>query len=236
MRSRKSIIALLTTTATLAMLFGTAPNPVNASNNASNVASKQVKKRYVIKNTPKLSKWGYILNVNSSALPIFVGRSNYRKLLNNPYFKGAKSISSKKLKNVKFKVVKVMVFKNVNGTPEYFVTSKDHKYNVWTPNAGLQYCDIHSKSLQKVINPLKRIKKRDFERLNSKTPEKDTVSGRKRIAKNKYDFNLAVKAAEKLKRKQRRFVLSFLQQMKQDDGIRDLMQEKQDNILLWTIN
>ena len=63
MRSRKSIIALLTTTATLAMLFGTAPNPVNASNNASNVASKQVKKHYVIKNTPKLSKWGYILNV-----------------------------------------------------------------------------------------------------------------------------------------------------------------------------
>lgn len=105
MRSRKSIIALLTT-ATLAMLFGTAPIPVNASNNASNVASKQVKKHYVIKNTPKLSKWGYILNVNSSALPIFVGRSNYRKLLNNPYFKGAKSISPKKLKMLSLRLLK----------------------------------------------------------------------------------------------------------------------------------
>lgn len=91
----KKIATALVTTVALTALFNNTLISGNVAN-ASNVASKQVKKHYVIKNTPKLSKWGYILNVNSSALPIFVGRSNYRKLLNNPYFKGAKSISSKK--------------------------------------------------------------------------------------------------------------------------------------------
>lgn len=235
MKSRKIFTALVTAVA-LTALFNSVPITVSAANNNPDKTSKQAKKHYVIKSAPKLSKWGYILNVNSSALPIFVGKSNYQKLLNNPYFKGAKSVSPTKLKNVRFKVAKIMVFRNVNGTPEYLITSKDHKYNAWTPNAGLQYYDIHSKSLQKVIDPLKRIKKRDFERLNKKTVVKDTTLGRERIAKNKQDFNLAVKAAKKLKGKQRKFVLGSLQQMKQDDGIRNVMQEKQDNILLWTIN
>lgn len=234
MKSKKFLTALVSTFA-LTALLDTAPVTVNAANNNSDktVAAKQVEKHYVIKNAPKISKWGYILNVNSSALPIFVGKGNYQKLLNNPYFKGTKSVSPKKLKNVRFKVAKIMVFKNVNGTPEYLVTSKNHKYNAWTPNAGLQYYDIHSKSLQSVIRPLKRIKNRDFEGLNRKTTVKDT---RSRITKNKRDFDLAVKAAKKLKGKQRKFVLGSLQQMKQDDGIRNVMQEKQDNILLWTIN
>lgn len=163
----KKIATALVTTVALTALFNNTLISGNVAN-ASNVASKQVKKHYVIKNTPKLSKWGYILNVNSSALPIFVGKGNYQKLLNNPYFKGTKNISPKKIKNVRFKVAKIMIFKNVNGTPEYLVTSKNHKYNAWTPNAGLQYYDIHSKSLQSVIRPLKRIKSRDFEGLNRK--------------------------------------------------------------------
>ena len=80
---------------------------------------------------------------------------------------------------------------------------------------------------------LKRIKSRDFEGLNRKKTVKDT---RSRITKNKRDFGLAVKAAKRLKGKQRKFVLGSLQQMRQDDGIRNVMQEKQDNVLLWTIN
>ena len=115
----------------------------------------------------------------------------------------------------------------------FYGLSKNHKYNAWTPNAGLQYYDIHSKSLQSVIRPLKRIKSRDFEGLNRKKTVKDT---RSRITKNKRDFGLAVKAAKRLKGKQRKFVLGSLQQMRQDDGIRNVMQEKQDNVLLWTIN
>lgn len=234
MKSKNFLTALVSTFA-LTALLDTASVTVNAANNNSDktVAAKQVEKHYVIKNAPKISKWGYILNVNSSALPIFVGKGNYQKLLNNPYFKGTKNISPKKIKNVRFKVAKIMIFKNVNGTPEYLVTSKNHKYNAWTPNAGLQYYDIHSKSLQSVIRPLKRIKSRDFEGLNRKKTVKDT---RSRITKNKRDFGLAVKAAKRLKGKQRKFVLGSLQQMRQDDGIRNVMQEKQDNVLLWTIN
>ena len=160
MKLNKSLLTLLTTV-TLTTLLGAAPITVKASNYSSNVTANQ-KKHYVIKNTPKLSKWGYVLNVNSSALPIFVGKSNYQKLLNNPYFKGTKSVSPKRLKNVRFKIVKIMVFKDVNGTPEYLITSKNHKYNTWTPNAGLQYYDIHSKYLQRVMKPLKKIKERDL--------------------------------------------------------------------------
>lgn len=122
MKLNKSLLTLLTTV-TLTTLLGAAPITVKASNYSSNVTANQ-KKHYVIKNTPKLSKWGYVLNVNSSALPIFVGKSNYQKLLNNPYFKGTKSVSPKRLKNVRFKIVKIMVFKDVNGTPEYLLLLK----------------------------------------------------------------------------------------------------------------
>ena len=75
MKLNKSLLTLLTTV-TLTTLLGAAPITVKASNYSSNVTANQ-KKHYVIKNTPKLSKWGYVLNVNSSALPIFVGKSNY---------------------------------------------------------------------------------------------------------------------------------------------------------------
>ncbi|NRN90259.1 hypothetical protein [Lactobacillus helveticus] len=234
MKSNKLLTTLLTTV-TLAALLGTAPITVKASNYSSNVTAKQ-KKHYVIQNAPKLSKWGYVLNVNSSTQPIFVGKNNYKKLLNNPLFKGTKTVNPKEIKNIKFKVIKIMKFKNVNGAPEYLITSKSHKYNAWTPSSGLQYYAIHNKSLKRVINPLKRMSKRDSERLNKKTTAKGAISGQKRIAQNKHDFDLAVKSARKLKGNQRKFVLGSLQQMKQDDGIRNVMQEKQNNILLWSIN
>lgn len=214
-------------------------SPVASRDNQTlrQVAANNNSDESVIKNAPKLSKWGYILNVKFSARPILVGANNYRKMLNNPFFKSANTISPKKIKNIKFKVVKIMVFKKgINGTPEYLITSKNHKYNAWTPNAGLQYYGIHSKSIQRIIKPLKRIKERDLRVLNKKTTLKSDISGRKRINRNKHDFNLAVKAAKKLKGKQRQFALSFLQQMKQEDGIRNVMQEKQNNILLWCIN
>ena len=81
MKSNKLLTTLLTTV-TLAALLGTAPITVKASNYSSNVTAKQ-KKHYVIQNAPKLSKWGYVLNVNSSTQPIFVGKNNYKKLFAN---------------------------------------------------------------------------------------------------------------------------------------------------------
>ncbi|WP_308556431.1 hypothetical protein [uncultured Lactobacillus sp.] len=233
MKSRK-IFTTLFTVVSLAALLDTTPITANAANNKTAITS-QAQKHYVLKDTPKLSKWGYILNVNSTAQPIFVGKDNYEKLLNNPFFKGTKTISSKKIKHIRFKVIKIMVFKNVSGSPEYLVTSKNHKYNAWTPNAGLQYYAIYSKPLQKVVTPLRRIQKRDSDRLNRKTTLKDAASDHKRIAKNKQDFALAVKAAKKLKGSQRKFVLESLKQMEQDGSISNVMLEKQNNILLWSI-
>lgn len=230
----RNIFTILLTAATFVTLFSNATVKVSAANGSSD--KTVTKKHYVIKNTPKLSKWGYVLNVNSSALPIFVGKSNYQKILNNPYFKGTESVSPKKIKNVRFKVLKIMVFKDVNGAPAYLITSKNHKYNAWTPNAGLQYYGIHSKSIQRVIKPLKRIRERDIRVLNKKTTLKSDIYSRKRINRNKHDFNLAVKAAKRLKGNQRQFALGSLQQMKEEDGIRNVIQENQNNILLWCIN
>ena len=65
-----------------------------------------------------------------------------------------------------------MHFQGVGGASEYFVTSKDHKYNGWTPNAGLQYYAINSKPFQRVLKPLGRIEERDSKRLDRKTTAK----------------------------------------------------------------
>lgn len=129
-----------------------------------------------------------------------------------------------------------MHFKGVSGSPEYFVTSKDHKYNCWTPNAGLQYYAINSKPLQKVIKSLKKIEGRSPIKQNGKFTSKGTITDCKWLAKNEHDYALAVKAAKKLKGNQRKFVLGSLKQMKQDGVLRNVMMEKKDNILLWSVN
>lgn len=237
MKSRK-ILTTLFAAASVATLLGAAPVTVNAASSNSGSATTSTKKspKLIIQNIPKLSKWGYIVNVNSRAQPIYVGQSNYAKMVNNPPFKGNKTVSPKKIKNVRFKIEKVMHFQGVGGAPEYFVTSKDHKYNCWTPNAGLQYYAINSKPLQRVLKPLGRIEARDSKRLDRKTTAKGAISGRKRIAKNEHDYALAVKAAKKLKGNQRKFVLGSLKQMKQDDSVRNVMLQEKDNILLWSVN
>ncbi|PEG86382.1 MULTISPECIES: hypothetical protein [unclassified Lactobacillus] len=237
MKSKKILTALFTA-ASVATLLGTAPVTVNAASSNSDATTTNAKKspKMIIQNTPKLSKWGYVINVNSSAQPIYVGKSNYAKMVNNPHFKGNETVSPKKIKNVRFKIEKVMHFQGVGGAPEYFVTSKDHKYNGWTPNAGLQYYAINSKTFQKVIKPLKKIEGRSPIRPNKKFTSKGKITDRKWLAKNEHDYALAVKAAKKLKGDQRKFVLGSLKQMKQDCVLRNVMMEKKDNILLWSVN
>ena len=56
------------------------------------------------------------------------------------------------------------------------------------------------------------------------------------IRKNEYDFNLAVKAAKKLKGQQRKFVLASLKQAKKDGYITELTLPLAFNILLWGID
>ena len=103
MKSRKILTALFTA-ASVATLLGTAPVAVNAASSNSNSTTTSTKKspKLIIQNIPKLSKWGYIVNVNSRAQPIYVGQSNYAKMVNNPHFKGTRTVSPKKIKNFRF--------------------------------------------------------------------------------------------------------------------------------------
>ena len=109
MKSKKTLIITLATTSIAALL---ALNPVTINAATKSVNTTQIQKndkQYVIKNYPELSKWGYIVNVNSSEQPVFVGKDSYKKMLNNQFFKGSKVANPKKIKNVRFKIVKTMI-------------------------------------------------------------------------------------------------------------------------------
>lgn len=220
MKSKRILIATLATTSIAALL---ALNPITINAATKSVNTTQIQKndkQYVIKNSPELSKWGYIVNVNSSEQPVFVGKDSYEKMLNNQFFKGSKVANPKKIKNVRFKIVKTMTFKNANGgTPQYLITSKNHKYNAWTTDGELRYYAINRKALKAVVKPLKRIHKRNYEGLHNLE------------VKNKHDFNLAVKAAKKLKGNQRKFILASLNQMKKDSSTENDI----GNILAWSV-
>ena len=73
MKSGK-ILTTLFAAASVATLLGAAPVTVNAASSNSGSATTSTKKspKLVIQNTPKLSKWGYVVNVNFSAQPIYV--------------------------------------------------------------------------------------------------------------------------------------------------------------------
>ena len=81
-------------------------------------------------------------------------------MLNDSEFKNKATISPKKVKNVKFKVVKIAYAKHHNGALMYLITSKDNKYSTWTTNPGMQYYAFKSKAIQGVVKPLNRISKR----------------------------------------------------------------------------
>ena len=77
MKSKRILIATLATTS-IAALLGLNPITINAATKSVNTTQIQKNdKQYVIKNAPELSKWGYIVNVNSSEQPVFVGKDSY---------------------------------------------------------------------------------------------------------------------------------------------------------------
>ena len=231
MKSKKALISLLAT-ASLAALFSASSVTATAADNSNSTAIAKFDKVITIKNIPRLSKWGYIVTVNSDSQPISVGKDSYQKMLNDSEFKSGNTISPKKVKNVKFKVVKIAYAKHHNGALMYLITSKDNKYSTWTTNPGMQYYAFKSKTLQGVVKPLNRISKRATYKWQ-KISKKARAT---RIRKNEYDFNLAVKAAKKLKGQQRKFVLASLKQAKKDGYITELTLPLAFNILLWGID
>lgn len=186
---------------TVTMLSAT-PKLVNAASTSSAPVA-------AVKNKASFTKEGYIMRIlnDKDASKIYVGKSNYKKLVKNiTPSKKAKTISPKKVQKVKFRIEKVLNVKGRGaGAPVYLVASKDKKYSSWTTQSGLQYYYLNSKAMKNVKKPLMRI----ANRLNTSLKK----------ANNKRDFNAAMKAAKKLHGNQRKFVLRSLKQLKKDGSM-----------------
>ena len=206
MKSLSKKALLLTAVVGTGFLFGSNQVHVHVAT-ATSITTSKVKSP--IENTP-LTKDGYIVRVldNKNADKVYVGKANYNRLVKSSTpLKRAKTITPKKIQNIKFRIEKVLnVSKRVAGAPVYLVASKDKKYSTWTTQSGLQYYYLNSKSMAGVTKPLKRIANRQNRDLKK--------------ANNKRDFNQAMKAAKKLKGSQRSFVLRSLKQL-QKDGMND---------------
>ncbi|MBW8009034.1 hypothetical protein [Lactobacillus helveticus] len=201
MKFQKLIAGAILLTGSLAVL-----SVVPQSVSATSTESKPVA---VVKNKASFTKEGYIMRIlnDKDASKIYVGKSNYKKLVKNiTPSKKAKTISPKKVQKVKFRIEKVLNVKGRGaGAPVYLVASKDKKYSSWTTQSGLQYYYLNSKAMKNVKKPLMRI----ANRLNTSLKK----------ANNKRDFNAAMKAAKKLHGNQRKFVLRFLKQLKKDGSM-----------------
>lgn len=201
MKFQKLIAGAILLTGSLAVL-SVVPQSVSATSTESTPVA-------VVKNKASFTKEGYIMRIlnDKDASKIYVGKSNYKKLVKNiTPSKKAKTISPKKVQKVKFRIEKVLNVKGRGaGAPVYLVASKDKKYSSWTTQSGLQYYYLNSKAMKNVKKPLMRI----ANRLNTSLKK----------ANNKRDFNAAMKAAKKLHGNQRKFVLRFLKQLKKDGSM-----------------
>lgn len=201
MKFQKLIAGAILLTGSLAVL-SVVPQSVSATSTESTPVA-------VVKNNASFTKEGYIMRIlnDKDASKIYVGKSNYKKLVKNiTPSKRAKTISPKKVQKVKFRIEKVLNVKGRGaGAPVYLVASKDKKYSSWTTQSGLQYYYLNSKAMKNVKKPLMRI----ANRLNTSLKK----------ANNKRDFNAAMKAAKKLHGNQRKFVLRSLKQLKKDGSM-----------------
>ncbi|MBW7987784.1 hypothetical protein [Lactobacillus helveticus] len=201
MKFQKLIAGAILLTGSLAVL-SVVPQSVSATSTESTPVA-------VVKNNASFTKEGYIMRIlnDKDASKIYVGKSNYKKLVKNiTPSKKAKTISPKKVQKVKFRIEKVLNVKGRGaGAPVYLVASKDKKYSSWTTQSGLQYYYLNSKAMKNVKKPLMKI----ANRLNTSLKK----------ANNKRDFNAAMKAAKKLHGNQRKFVLRSLKQLKKDGSM-----------------
>ncbi|TSO26913.1 hypothetical protein [Lactobacillus sp. LL6] len=209
MKFRKLLLITVLTASSVAFLSTT---PKQAE--ATTIKDSSVEK---ITSNKNLTKQGYVLNVKDPSGKIYVGKADYKHgLKTSEPFKG-KTINWKKIKNIKFRIEKMATAKKaaIFGAPQYFVASKDKKYSGWTTRSGLSYYFANTKAMKNVMKPLKIIIDRDSSSLKN--------------AKNKKDFNLALKAAKKLPANQRKLVMQSLNQIKKDGNL----ENRSKNILLF---
>ena len=223
MKSLSKKALLLTAVVGTGFLFESNQVHVHAATAKTEITTKVKKLTPVVKNQPQLTKQGYVLRATSNtASKIFVGKANYNRALKlasqDKFLKKGKTVSYKKLKNVKFRVEKELdVVDHPAGAPIYLLASKDKKYSFWTTPAGMEYYYLHNKSLQPVLKPLKKIADRKNTSLKN--------------AQNKRDFAQAMKAAKKLPSSLRTKVMISLKQS-QKDGKVDMIDENGNNLML----
>lgn len=98
MKSRKILTSLLASASAIAM-FSSVPTTVSAASNSSKVVAAKADKAVTIKKIPRLSKWDYVVTVNSDSQPISLGKANYRKMLKDSEFRS---------KNLEAKILSVL--------------------------------------------------------------------------------------------------------------------------------
>lgn len=199
MKLKRIIFSLLTAVSIVTFVSTSAKN-VKAATPDTNIRTE-------LKSTP-LTKQGYVLQVKSGYdNKVYVGKENYKRVLSlaaqDKFLNNVKTVKPSQIKNVKFRVEKVVDIVNRGaGAPLYIISSKDKKYSCVTTQASLRCIYWNDRSVQSVINPLKKIYK---------------GSGNLATKKSRNYFNQSVKAANNLpKSSKRTFLLNSLKQFKKD--------------------
>lgn len=217
LKFQKLVTSVLLVASTTGVLM-TAPKRVQAVADTNTTESGKPVENIV--NKPNLTKQGYVLTIQAPSGKIYVGQKNYKKQLTTTKpISNAKSVSWKKIKNVRFRIEKVAYATKVikfGGAPQYLLVSKDKKYSCWTTRYSIKYYFWNTKKMQQVIKPLSKLTTRNSSSL-------------KKI-RNKQDFNQAVLAAKRLPANQRKVVLESLNQVKKVGNI----DKAEDNILLFS--
>ncbi|RVU71520.1 MULTISPECIES: hypothetical protein [Lactobacillus] len=214
----KKLLVSVVVLAGAALTMTTMQNSVKADTTAKSENAVQTKPMQGVKNRPDLTKKGYILRVinDKYADKIYVGKKNYSKSLKSFELKGVKTVSAKKVQNVKFRVEKEFDYsKRHTGAPVFLLASKDKNYFIWTTQSGLQYFYLNNKNMRGVKKALTKIANSDNRQVKK--------------GKNKKQLDLAFKAAKKLRGKQKKFVVSSLKELKKD-GTMDI---EGSNLLLF---
>ncbi|MBP2057302.1 hypothetical protein J2Z60_000466 [Lactobacillus colini] len=217
----KNLLIAATLFVSSASIISAAPEMVSAA------PSTSMQQNVSIKNT-SLTKQGYIVRLKQdSSIKVYVGKGNYKKLSKSVIpLKNAKTVSTRAVKNVKFRIEKIAYMKSKGlGAPEYLIASKNKKYSTWVTQADLEYYYLNSKSMKNVKKYLTRIAKRYSSNAD------DPRGGSLKDKKNLKDFNSAVKAAKKLPAKQRKFVLKSLAEQKKVGNTNEVG----NNILFFSI-
>lgn len=196
----KRILVSILATISIVVVSTVTPRGVNAAKPNTNLKTE-------LKSTP-LTKQGYVLQIKSGyGNKVIVGKNNYKRVLalakQDKFLNNVKTVKPSQIRNIKFRVEKVVdVVNRGAGAPLYVVASKNKKYSCVTTQASLRCIYWNDRSVQGVINPLKKIYK---------------GSGDLSTKKSRNYFKQAIQAAEKLPNSGKKtFLLHSLNQFKKD--------------------